>query len=162
MQKLLIYWVLGASLTLGGCSTINEWGDAITPSLDNVPLMYRPEIQQGNVISQEAINQLRPGMAKRQVRYLLGTPILVDVFHQERWDYIYTLKPNAELREQQRLALFFEGDKLGRIEGDFRPLPSDPMAVQEETVVSVPDYTEREKGFIDRTLEKIGIKDEED
>lgn len=160
MQKLLIYWVLGASMILGGCSTVKEWGEAITPSMDNVPLMYRPEIQQGNVISQEAINELRPGMAKRQVRYLLGTPILVDIFHQERWDYIYTLKPNADPLEQYRIALYFEGDKLNRIEGDFRPLPSDPLAVQEETVVSVPDYEGRDKGIIDRALEKIGIKED--
>ena len=162
MQKLLITWALSASLTLVGCSTVKEWGDAITPSTEELPLMYRPNIQQGNIISQETINQLRPGMAKRQVRYLMGTPILVDVFHQERWDYIYSEKPNAEPREQHRIALFFENDSLIRIEGDFRPMPvADPLANKPETVVSVPDYKAREKGFFSRTLEKIGIKDEE-
>jgi outer membrane protein assembly factor BamE len=162
MQKLLIYWALGASLTLVGCSTVKEWGDAITPSVDQVPLMYRPHIQQGNIISQETVNQLRPGMAKRQVRYLMGTPILVDIFHQDRWDYIYADKPNAELREQRRITLFFENDVLTRIEGDFRPMPvADPLANKPESVVSVPDYKGPEKGFFSRTLEKIGVKEED-
>ena len=131
MQKLLIYWVLGASLLLGGCGTVKKWGEAVTPSVENLPLMYRPEIQQGNVISQEAINQLRPGMAKRQVRYLLGTPILVDVFHQERWDYVYSVEKASEPRRQEHLSLFFENDLLVTISGDFAPSSAAPAAAAE-------------------------------
>lgn len=163
MQKLLIYWVCGASVLLGGCETLRNWGDAVPKALDELPLMYRQDIQQGNVIDQEMVNQLRPGMAKRQVRFILGTPILVDVFHQDRWDYLYSMKQGRQPRDQERISLYFEDDKLVRIEGDYRPMPkTEETGPKKEIVVSVPDYEPKEKGLFARTLEKIGIKDEEE
>jgi outer membrane protein assembly factor BamE len=69
-------------------------------------------------VSQEAVTQLRRGMTKEQVRFLLGTPLVTDIFHADRWDYVYRLdKPGQELRKR-RLAVFFEGDRLVRVEGD--------------------------------------------
>ena len=57
--------------------------------------IYKLDVQQGNVVTQEAVNQLKPGMNKRQVRYIMGSPLLVDVFHQTRWDYVYTNQPGG-------------------------------------------------------------------
>lgn len=82
---------------------------------------FRVEIQQGNVISQQQVEQLETGMTKREVRYIMGTPLVVDPFHEKRrWDYFYTFSPNlgAEF-EKRRITLFFEDDKLERIAGDF-------------------------------------------
>ncbi len=79
---------------------------------------YRIDIQQGNFISQDMVAQLKPGMSKEQVRLILGTPLLTDIFHADRWDYVYWReKPGAKL-EQRKLTVFFEGGKLTRLDGD--------------------------------------------
>jgi outer membrane protein assembly factor BamE len=79
---------------------------------------YRIEIQQGNFISQDMVAQLKPGMSKEQVRLALGTPLLTDIFHADRWDYVYWReRPGAKL-EQRKLTVFFEDGKLMRLDGD--------------------------------------------
>jgi outer membrane protein assembly factor BamE len=79
---------------------------------------YKPEIQQGNYVSQELVSQVKPGMSREQVRFLLGTPLLVDIFHADRWDYVYWREATDGKREQRRVALFFADGKLARMEGD--------------------------------------------
>jgi outer membrane protein assembly factor BamE len=79
---------------------------------------YKPEIQQGNYISHELVSQVKPGMSREQVRFLLGTPLLTDIFHADRWDYIYWREGTDGKREQRRVALFFSDGKLARMEGD--------------------------------------------
>lgn len=161
MHRILIYPVLAFSVTLmSGCESFYQVADYIPESASRLSLMYRPDIQQGNVVTQDMVNQLKPGMSKRQVNYLLGTPILVDSFHQDRWDYIYTLKENRKDMEQRDLTLYFSDDQLVRIEGHFRPVPVDEMelANRKETVVDVPDYEPEEKGIVTRTLEAVGIQ----
>jgi len=93
------------------------------PVLDLKP--YRMEIQQGNFVSQEAVSKLRPGMTKEQVRFVLGTPLLTDIFHADRWDYVYRRqKANSNVLEHRRIAVFFEDGKLTRVEGDVTPASS--------------------------------------
>ena len=79
---------------------------------------YKPEIQQGNYISQDLIAQVKPGMTREQVRFLLGTPLLTDIFHADRWDYVYWRETTDGKRDQRRVALFFADNKLARMEGD--------------------------------------------
>jgi outer membrane protein assembly factor BamE len=79
---------------------------------------YKMEIQQGNYVSQEMVARLQPGMSKEQVRRVLGTPLLTDIFHAERWDYVYWHEDQAGKREQRRLAVFFSDGKLARLDGD--------------------------------------------
>lgn len=119
MQKLLITAALYASLILTGCSAIS------------IPGAYKIDIQQGNVITQEMVEKLKPGMSKSQVRFALGTPLLIDVFHQDRWDYLYSIQKGGQERQQRRLALFFENDQLARIEGD---IAVDPAGAAETAV----------------------------
>jgi outer membrane protein assembly factor BamE len=89
---------------------------------------YRIEIQQGNFISQETVSQLKEGMSKEQVRQIMGTPLLVDIFHAERWDYVF-LRHTVDGRHEKRgLALFFEDGKLARITGEAAPAPASPAA----------------------------------
>jgi outer membrane protein assembly factor BamE len=79
---------------------------------------YKPDIQQGNYISQDMIAKVEPGMTREQVRFLLGTPLLTDIFHADRWDYVYWREAENGKRESRRVALFFNEGKLERIQGD--------------------------------------------
>jgi len=79
---------------------------------------YKMEIQQGNYVTQDMVSQLRSGMSKEQVRQTLGTPLLTDAFHSERWDYVYWREDEWGKREERKLAVFFMDGKLVRLEGD--------------------------------------------
>jgi len=109
MKKLLVIITCFASLCLGGCS-IAEWR-----------LVHKIDIQQGNVITQDIIDQLQPGMSRRQVQFVAGSPMLSDVFHQDRWDYVYQMKPGRGKRSSEHVSLFFEDDALVRISGTLHP-----------------------------------------
>lgn len=90
------------------------------------PGVYKISIPQGNIITQDMVDQLRPGMSKRQVIFVMGTPLVRDPFHQDRWDYIYNFQPGGGQRVGERVTVFFENDQLVRITGDYQP---DPTAV---------------------------------
>jgi len=106
MRKLLIS--MAAVAILSGCS---------------FPGVHKIDIPQGNIVTQEMIDQLRPGMSRSQVRFIMGTPLLLDTFNRDRWDYLYSYQDGDEPREQERISLFFKDDRLTRFSGDFRPTP---------------------------------------
>ena len=106
-----------AVLVLGGC-------DLLRP--------YRIDINQGNVLTQEDIDQLREGMNKSQVQFLLGSPTMLDPFHLERWEYVYSITVGWKPRAQRRLSLVFDRDTLVQIEGDLDPATGEPMATAAE------------------------------
>jgi outer membrane protein assembly factor BamE len=97
---------------LGACSYVPRI-PGVTP--------YRIEIQQGNFVTQEMVSQLKPGMTKEQVRGILGTPLLTDIFHANRWDYVYTRETADGKREQRKIAVFFTEEKLASVDGDVVP-----------------------------------------
>ena len=81
--------------------------------------VYKVEVQQGNVITQEMIDKLKPGMTRSQVRFVLGTPLITDAFHLNRWDYYYYLRPsNKGTGESQRLTVIFKNDTLVSVQND--------------------------------------------
>jgi outer membrane protein assembly factor BamE len=82
---------------------------------------YRMVIQQGNFISQEMVSQLKPGMTREQVRFVLGTPLVTDIFHADRWDYVYYRELANGKRDQRNLSVVFEKDRLARVIGDLMP-----------------------------------------
>ncbi len=82
---------------------------------------YERDVQQGHVLEQEMVDELRPGMTKRQVLLVLGAPAIADPFHEDRWDYIYTSTPRSGDPTRKHLVLSFTGDELTRIEGDYYP-----------------------------------------
>src|SRR5690606_8858701 len=82
---------------------------------------YRPNVQQGNWVTQQQIALLRPGMTREQVRFALGTPTLTPVFHADRWEYPYFLKPGYGDTQERRFTVYFENDTLVRWEGDEQP-----------------------------------------
>lgn len=85
------------------------------------PGVYKISIPQGNIITQDMVDQLRPGMTKRQVIFVMGTPLVRDPFHQDRWDYIYNFQPGGGERGQERVSVFFVDDQLVSFTGDFLP-----------------------------------------
>src|ERR1035437_5155422 len=88
-------------------------GSARLPMPNIAP--YRIEIQQGNFVFHEMVSQVKPGMSKDQVRFVLGTPLITDSFHADRWDYVFRRqKANSRELEQRKLAVFFEDGKLDR------------------------------------------------
>lgn len=86
------------------------------------PVIHRIDIQQGNIVAPETFARLKPGMTKTEVRVLLGTPLLTDVFHANRWDYYFRNEKRGQLVEQNRFAVHFENEKVVRVEGG--PTPS--------------------------------------
>lgn len=97
----------------------------------SLPGVYKIDIQQGNVITQDMIDQLRPGMTRRQVRFIMGNPLITDTFHANRWDYLYSLQPGGGTRQQERISLLFDGnDQLTGLAGDFMPGVSRDEAIR--------------------------------
>ena len=111
---LLIAFSIFISSIITGCSKRAD-------GTRKIPLVYRVDIQQGNVIEQSMIDKLEPGMSKSKVRFIMGTPLLVDPFHSNRREYIYSIEPGGGERAQRHIALFFKDDKLTHLEGDITP-----------------------------------------
>ena len=103
---------------------------------------HKIDIQQGNYVTQEMMDKLKPGMAKSQVRFALGTPLVTDPFHADRWDYVYVLQKRGRVVEQRRIVVVFQDDKLTRIEGDVVPKESAAPAVSGAAAKSVPKTSE--------------------
>lgn len=79
---------------------------------------YKFDLYQGNVLTREKVEQIHPGMSESQVRYVLGTPMLHDVFHTQRWDYIYIDKPRKGKEKRKHLAIYFEDGQVIRLSHD--------------------------------------------
>ena len=94
-------------------------------SLDSVPeflpKVYKIDIQQGNAISSEMLMKLKPGMTKAQVRFVLGTPLIRDTFHKERWDYVYVMRVKDIVIEKRHVILNFADELLKNITGEVIP-----------------------------------------
>lgn len=99
-------------LLLAGCSNV--------PTIPGIGT-HKIDIQQGNYVTQEMAGKLKLGMTRSQVRFLLGTPLVVDLFHTDRWDYVYVYQKGGAVTEHRKMTVFFEGDKLARVEGDVKP-----------------------------------------
>ena len=95
---------------------------------------HKMEINQGNMVTPEMRHKLKLGMTRLQVQAILGTPLVNDVFHASRWDYVYRFEKKGKLLEKQRMTLYFEGDYLTRIDdGNMPALPAMVVPVSAET-----------------------------
>jgi outer membrane protein assembly factor BamE len=92
---------------------------------------YKLDIRQGNFITPEMRDKLKLGMSRQQVRYVMGTPLLSDTFHGDRWDYIYSLAQHDTVVEKQVLTLYFEGDNLTRIDDSAMPASVPAPAIEQ-------------------------------
>jgi outer membrane protein assembly factor BamE len=89
-----------------------------TPDLTGRLSPYRIDVRQGNYVTQEMVEKLKPGMTRDQVRFVLGTPLVSDIFRTDRWDYVYRFQPGRGAAQTRHISVFFEDDKLVRIGGD--------------------------------------------
>lgn len=121
-----------------------------------LPGVYRIDIQQGNVVEEDMVARLRPGMDKNQVQYIMGTPVVDDPFHVNRWDYIYTYSEGGARRTQRHVVLYFENNKLARVGGDIVPAQT-PLSQQikepSRTVDVPPGYGQ--EGFFEGLIDHI-------
>ena len=121
IKRTLVITALASLALLGGCGNFG--------SMD-FPGVYKISIPQGNIITQDMVDQLLPGMTKRQVIFVMGTPLVRDPYHQDRWDYVYNFQPGGGERGQERLSVVFEDDQLVSLSGDFEPTPAETAAAQ--------------------------------
>jgi outer membrane protein assembly factor BamE len=130
--------LLCSVLLISGCGNVSSF---------RFPGVYRIDIPQGNIITQDMVDQLRPGLNKRQVNFILGTPLIRDTFDQDRWDYLYSYQPGGGERLQERLVVFFEDGALVRFEGDFTQSPGKEQfgqATQSATNGGAPDASQQQ------------------
>jgi len=113
------------ALAFGACAALAACGafDSMTQRVAGSITPYRIEVVQGNFVSREQVEALKPGMTRQHVRELLGTPLVTSLFHADRWDYVFTLKRQGVEPQQRKLTVFFRGDQMARVEGD--PMPSE-------------------------------------
>ncbi len=123
----------------------------------NVPSIkpYKMDIQQGNVVTPKMMMQLRPGMTKSQVRFIMGTPLLTDSFHGDRWDYFYQMRKDGKIIEQRRVILEFDGDALSHVRGDVIPAGGDSTTINADLNKNnqprpVIKPAAKEKGLLDK------------
>jgi outer membrane protein assembly factor BamE len=124
---------MGKFLVLIACLATTACSDAI-----RIPFVYRIDIHQGNIFNQEMVDQLKPGMTKRQVAFIMGTPLLQNAFHSNRWDYVYSNEPGGEDRVQKRFSVFFEKEELASLEGDLRPGSGPSLEGKKDVTVNIP------------------------
>ena len=108
-RRAAVLALVAAAGVNGGCET------------PRIPGVYRMDVQQGNAVDREMLDRIEIGMDRGKVRFILGTPLLADPFHQDRWDYIYSFRTGSEPTVRQRVSLYFTDDRLVRIEDTSLP-----------------------------------------
>jgi outer membrane protein assembly factor BamE len=126
-RPLAVVGLLGTALGLVACSGLKTATETLG-SVGNIVTPYRIDIIQGNFVSREQAAAVAPGMPKTQVRDTLGTPLLMSVFHANRWDYVFTFRRPGQPLQQRRLTAFFKDDLLERIESDELPSEAEFVA----------------------------------
>ena len=154
-------WILSAvllSAALGACSYVPR------PFTE-----YKIDIQQGNVLTQDMVAQLKPGLTKDQVRFILGTPVLTDMFHANRWDYVYRLQKGStgEVEERKFSTFFVDSGRLVRVGGDVTAMQASDLEAKpanrlsEIDLGSIPPDTVapqvEQKGFFGNMMESLGL-----
>ena len=115
---------LAACAAAGGCGSFDDVSNRLAGSITP----YRVEVVQGNFVSKEQVEALKPGMSRLQVRDILGTPLVTSIFHADRWDYVFTLKRQGVPPQGRKLTVFFKGNVLERFEGDEMPSEAEFVA----------------------------------
>ena len=126
---LCVFLAAAACSALTACGTVDgamvRAVQAITP--------YRVEVVQGNFVSREQVEALRPGMNRQQVKEVLGTPLLTSLFHADRWDYVFTLRRKGVEPQARRLTVFFNANAMDRFEGDTMPSEAEFVATLDKS-----------------------------
>ncbi len=127
MRKFLL---LSSVLLLTACGSYSPL-NLLTP--------HTIDVQQGNYVTQDVVDKLQPGMTRAQVRFLLGTPLIADMFHADRWDYLYTYRSGDKLTESRQLSVLFDKEgRLTQVEGSAMPARRASLADDAPTTAPAP------------------------
>tara|TARA_B110000046_G_scaffold186022_1_gene231482 strand:+ start:7354 stop:7710 length:357 start_codon:yes stop_codon:yes gene_type:complete len=114
-MRIVLTLLISLTLLATGCSWIK------------FPGVHKVQITQGNIVDQEMIDKLLPGMTKSQVQFVLGTPLIADTFDQQRWDYLYTRLSPTDVKTEERVTIYFDSEgNLLRMSGDYLPTSANP------------------------------------
>jgi outer membrane protein assembly factor BamE len=114
-MRIVLTFLISLTLLTSGCSWVK------------FPSVHKVDIQQGNIVDQEMIDKLRPSMTKSQVQFVLGTPLIIDTFDQQRWDYFYSRLSAAGVKTEETVTIYFDDqDNLQRMTGDYLPSSAIP------------------------------------
>ena len=119
-------YVAFLAFSVGGCSL----SQLKLPEL-KIPRVYKLSVQQGNVITQEMVDRLKPGMTRNQVAFVMGKPVLSDPFNDDQWVYVYSLEVPDYFTQTFKMVLAFDGDTLATITGDYVPQEADAEVNEE-------------------------------
>jgi outer membrane protein assembly factor BamE len=141
-----------------GCSYL---GLSELPKPETLSFVHKIDVQQGNVITQDMLAKLKPGMDKKKVQFIMGTPIIKDTFNDHRWDYIFTFNHARKFYKKRVITLNFENDVLKNIEGDIKPAKK-PLEynIHNDTKIAVPRFRKRTLG--ERIANKIPFMGEKE
>jgi outer membrane protein assembly factor BamE len=117
-----------AAAALAGCGSFDRASERIASAVTP----YKVEVVQGNFVSKEQVEALKPGMSREQVRQVLGTPLVTSLFHADRWDYVFTLRRQGVDPQERRLTVFFKGEAMDHVEGDAMPSESEFVTTLEK------------------------------
>lgn len=132
-QSVHVHWLtLVCSVLLWGCSSF----DNASSRLVSVITPYKLDVVQGNVVTKEQVATLKPGMARGQVRDILGTALLTSVFHADRWDYVFTLKSQSSAPQARKVTVFFKNDLMDRVVAEDLPTEAEFVATLKSMPVS--------------------------
>ena len=129
MRLSLLVFPLACALGLAGCESLQSSENflgLITP--------YKVEVVQGNVVTKEQVDAIKPGLSRAQVRDILGSPLLTDLFHADRWDYVFTIRRQGTEPQSRRIVVLFDGDKMKSIEG------ADQLPSERDFVASIDTF----------------------
>ena len=132
-----------------GCSFVD------IPSVNDLPFIHRIDVQQGNVITQNMLAQLKPNMEKKKVSFIMGTSVVMDTFNSDQWDYVYSFRYGGRHTERRRVTLHFdENGLLNSITGDIN-LAESPLIprIHKDTKIEVPRF--KAKTFSTKLKEKL-------
>ena len=125
----IIVLALPSIVALAGCSSAPQLVSLMTP--------YRIDVRQGTFVTPQMVSPLKAGQSRDQVRFILGTPLIADPFHADRWDYVYRFQPGHGDAEQRRLEVYFADGKLARFVGDIPNDPSPASAQSADRVIEI-------------------------
>ena len=129
MRLSLLVFPLACALGLAGCESLQSSENflgLITP--------YKVEVVQGNVVTKEQVDAIKPGLSRAQVRDILGSPLLTDLVHADRWDYVFTIRRQGTEPQSRRIVVLFDGDKMKSIEG------ADELPAERDFVASIDTF----------------------
>jgi outer membrane protein assembly factor BamE len=137
--------VLAGAMGLAGCQSLQS-----SDSFMGVITPYKVEVVQGNVITSEQAAVIKPGMNRAQVRDVLGTPLMTDAFHADRWDYVFTIRRQGAESQSRRVVVLFIGDQFKSMD------TSDPLPSEREFVASIDTFkTDRNAPALELTPEQV-------